>query len=28
MGTMHRPIAKTKTIVLMIENEGIKPIGD
>jgi mannose-6-phosphate isomerase-like protein (cupin superfamily) len=28
MGTMHRPIANAKTIVLMIENEGIKPIGD
>lgn len=27
-GIMHRPIANTKTIVLMIENEGIKPIGD
>jgi mannose-6-phosphate isomerase-like protein (cupin superfamily) len=27
-GTMHRPIANTKTTVLMIENEGIKPIGD
>lgn len=27
-GTMHRPIANNKTVVLMIENEGIKPIGD
>lgn len=27
-GVMHRPVAKTKAIVLMIENEGIKPIGD
>jgi mannose-6-phosphate isomerase-like protein (cupin superfamily) len=27
-GIMHRPIAKNKTIVLMIENEGIKPVGD
>ncbi|MCG8569257.1 MAG: cupin domain-containing protein [Spirochaetes bacterium] len=27
-GIMHRPITKEKTIVLMIENEGIKPVGD
>lgn len=27
-GIMHRTIANTKTIVLMIENEGIKPTGD
>lgn len=27
-GIMHRPVADTKTIVLMIENEGIKPTGD
>ena len=27
-GTMHRPIADIKTTVLMIENEGIKPVGD
>lgn len=27
-GIMHRPIAKEKVIVLMIENESIKPIGD
>lgn len=27
-GIMHRPIAKEKTIVLMIENQGIKPTGD
>jgi len=27
-GIMHRPIAENKTIVLMIENEGIKPTGD
>lgn len=27
-GMMHRPIAHTKAIVLMIENEGIKPVGD
>jgi mannose-6-phosphate isomerase-like protein (cupin superfamily) len=27
-GIMHRPIAKQKTIVLMIENDGIRPTGD
>ena len=27
-GILHRPIAHKKTIVLMIENEGIKPTGD
>ena len=27
-GTMHRPIAKNKAVVLMIENLGIDPIGD
>lgn len=27
-GIMHRPIAEKRTIVLMIENEGIKPVGD
>jgi mannose-6-phosphate isomerase-like protein (cupin superfamily) len=27
-GVMHRPIAKNKTVVLMVENEGIKPVGD
>lgn len=27
-GVMHRPIAKEKAIVLMIENDGIKPVGD
>lgn len=27
-GIMHRPIAEKRTIVLMIENEGIEPIGD
>ena len=26
-GIMHRPIAKQKAIVLMIENKGIDPIG-
>lgn len=26
-GVMHRPIAKNKAIVLMIENSGIDPIG-
>ncbi|MGL5682081.1 MAG: cupin domain-containing protein [Marinifilaceae bacterium] len=26
-GVMHRPIAKQKAIVLMIENAGIDPIG-
>lgn len=26
-GTMHRPITKTKTVCLMIENKGIDPIG-
>lgn len=27
-GVMHRPIAEKRAIVLMIENEGIKPVGD
>lgn len=27
-GVMHRPIAKDKAIVLMIENMGIDPLGD
>ena len=27
-GVQHRPIAKKKTIVLMVENLGIKPAGD
>ena len=27
-GIMHRPIAKQKAIVLMIENKGIDPIGN
>ncbi|MCQ4875300.1 cupin domain-containing protein [Butyricimonas paravirosa] len=27
-GVMHRPIAKQKAIVLMIENAGIDPIGN
>jgi mannose-6-phosphate isomerase-like protein (cupin superfamily) len=27
-GTMHRPISPKKSIVLMIENEGIQPLGD
>lgn len=27
-GTMHRPIAKNKAVVLMIENLGIDPVGD
>lgn len=27
-GIMHRPIARKKAVVLMIENEGIKPTGD
>ncbi len=27
-GTLHRPISPKKSIVLMIENEGIKPLGD
>lgn len=27
-GVLHRPIAKEKTIVLMIEESTIKPIGD
>lgn len=26
-GVMHRPIAKNKAVVLMIENAGIDPIG-
>ncbi len=27
-GVMHRPIAEKRAIVLLIENEGIEPIGD
>lgn len=27
-GVMHRPIAEKKAIVLMIENDGIQPVGD
>ena len=27
-GSMHRPISPKRSIVLMIENEGIKPLGD
>lgn len=27
-GVLHRPIAQNKAIVLMIENDGIKPLGD
>ncbi len=27
-GIMHRPIAKNKAVVLMIENAGIDPIGN
>lgn len=27
-GVMHRPIAKNKAIVLMIENIGIDPLGE
>lgn len=27
-GIMHRPIAKSKAVVLMIENIGIDPIGN
>lgn len=27
-GEMHRPIAKQKTIVLMIEEDTVRPIGD
>lgn len=27
-GVMHRPIAKNKAVVLMIENAGIDPIGN
>jgi mannose-6-phosphate isomerase-like protein (cupin superfamily) len=27
-GVMHRPMAEERAIVLMIENEGIEPIGD
>lgn len=27
-GVMHRPIIKEKAIVLMIENDGIVPLGD
>lgn len=27
-GIMHRPIAEKKAIVLMIENEGIQPVGN
>jgi mannose-6-phosphate isomerase-like protein (cupin superfamily) len=27
-GVMHRPIAKQRAMVLMIENEDIEPVGD
>ncbi|HET7839402.1 MAG TPA: cupin domain-containing protein [Rectinemataceae bacterium] len=27
-GVMHRPLSPTKSVVLMIENEGIRPTGD
>lgn len=27
-GTLHRPISPRKSVVLMIENEGIQPLGD
>ena len=27
-GSMHRPISPKKSVVLMIENEDIKPLGD
>lgn len=27
-GTLHRPVAKNKTIVLMVEQSTISPIGD
>lgn len=27
-GTMHRPVAKEKAVVLMMENIGIDPIGN
>ena len=27
-GVMHRPIAKEKAVVLMIENDGISPVGE
>jgi mannose-6-phosphate isomerase-like protein (cupin superfamily) len=27
-GVMHRPIALEKTVMLMVENAGIKPTGD
>lgn len=27
-GSLHRPISPKRSIVLMIENEGIKPLGD
>ncbi len=27
-GIMHRPIAEKRAIVLMIENDGIQPVGD
>lgn len=27
-GVMHRPIAKQKAIVLMIEEDTVKPVGD
>lgn len=27
-GTLHRPISPRRSVVLMIENEGIQPLGD
>ena len=27
-GTLHRPIARTRTVVLMVENAGVRPLGD
>ena len=27
-GTLHRPVARRRTVVLMVENEGISPTGD
>ena len=27
-GTMHRPVANVKTVMLMVENSNIKPTGD
>jgi mannose-6-phosphate isomerase-like protein (cupin superfamily) len=27
-GTLHRPVARRRTVVLMMENEGMRPTGD